>query len=393
MKNDPALIKAFLKERQQQQLYRSVKVSESAQAPIMQIDGKEYLTFCSNDYLGLANHPEIISAFKKAADTYGVGSGAAHLINGHSIEHQKLEESLAEFTGRDKALLFSTGYMANIGVVDALLNRGDHLFADRLNHASLIDAGLLSKAKMQRYAHNDMGAVQKLYTKSGIDISFTNSMIISDGVFSMDGDEAPVNDLANIAKQHQAWLMIDDAHGFGTLGKTGAGLIQQQNLSQNDVPILMATLGKAVGTAGAFVAGSHDLIEYLMQTARTYIYTTAMPPAVAAATSASLKLVQQESWRREKLNELIRLFKRGAKELGIELMASNTAIQPIVLGSTEKAVVISRLLQEKGILVTAIRPPTVPDGTARLRITISANHDEKDINTLLYTLESVFYKN
>lgn len=393
MKNDPALIKAFLKERQQQQLYRSVKVSESAQAPIMQIDGKEYLTFCSNDYLGLANHPEIISAFKKAADTYGVGSGAAHLINGHSIEHQKLEESLAEFTGRDKALLFSTGYMANLGVVDALLNRGDHLFADRLNHASLIDAGLLSKAKMQRYAHNDMGAVQKLYTKSGIDISFTNSMIISDGVFSMDGDEAPVNDLANIAKQHQAWLMIDDAHGFGTLGKTGAGLIQQQNLSQNDVPILMATLGKAVGTAGAFVAGSHDLIEYLMQTARTYIYTTAMPPAVAAATSASLKLVQQESWRREKLNELIRLFKRGAKELGIELMASNTAIQPIVLGSTEKAVVISRLLQEKGILVTAIRPPTVPDGTARLRITISANHDEKDINTLLYTLESVFYKN
>ena len=393
MKNDPALIKAFLKERQQQQLYRSVKVSESAQAPIMQIDGKEYLTFCSNDYLGLANHPEIISAFKKAADTYGVGSGAAHLINGHSIEHQKLEESLAEFTGRDKALLFSTGYMANLGVVDALLNRGDHLFADRLNHASLIDAGLLSKAKMQRYAHNDMDTLQKLYAKSGIDNIFANSMIISDGVFSMDGDEAPVNDLASIAKQHQAWLMIDDAHGFGTLGRTGGGLLQQQNLSQNDVPILMATLGKAIGTAGAFVAGSQDLIEYLMQTARTYIYTTAMPPAIAAATSASLKLVQQESWRREKLNELIRLFKRGAKELGIELMASNTAIQPIVLGSTEKAVVISRLLQEKGILVTAIRPPTVPEGTARLRITISANHEEQDINTLLHALESVFYKN
>jgi 8-amino-7-oxononanoate synthase len=394
MKNDPTLIKAFLKERQQQQLYRSVKVSESAQAPIMQIDGKEYLTFCSNDYLGLANHPEIISAFKKAADTYGVGSGAAHLINGHSIEHQKLEESLAEFTGRDKALLFSTGYMANIGVVDALLNRGDHLFADRLNHASLIDAGLLSKAKMQRYAHNDMGALQKLYTKSGIDNSFTNSMIISDGVFSMDGDEAPINELASIARQqHQAWLMIDDAHGFGTLGRTGAGLIQQQNLSQNDVPILMATLGKAVGTAGAFVAGSQDLIEYLMQTARTYIYTTAMPPSIAAATSASLKLVQQESWRREKLNELIMLFKRGAKELGIELMASNTAIQPIVLGSTEKAVITSRLLQEKGILVTAIRPPTVPEGTARLRITISASHEEQDINTLLHALESVFYKN
>ncbi len=220
MKNDPALIKAFLKEKQQQHLYRSVKVSESAQAPNMQIDGKQYLTFCSNDYLGLANHPDILKAFKSAADKYGVGSGAAHLINGHSIEHQKLEEALSDFTGREKTLLFSTGYMANIGVVDALINRGDHLFADRLNHASLIDAGLLSKAKMQRYRHNDVYALQKLYAKIGTKNSFVNSMILSDGVFSMDGDEAPVNELANIAKQQQAWLMIDDAHGFGTLGKS-----------------------------------------------------------------------------------------------------------------------------------------------------------------------------
>ena len=393
MKNDPALIKAFLKERQQQHLYRSVKVSESAQAPIMQIDGKQYLTFCSNDYLGLANHPDIIQAFKKAADRYGVGSGAAHLINGHSVEHQKLEESLAEFTGREKALLFSTGYMANLGVVDALLNRGDYLFADRLNHASLIDAGLLSKAKMQRYAHNDMDALHKLYAKSEKANTFTNSMILSDGVFSMDGDEAPVNELSSIAKQHQAWLMVDDAHGFGTLGKTGGGLLQQQQLFQDDVPILMATLGKAIGTTGAFVAGSHDLIEFLMQTARTYIYTTAMPPAIAAATSASLRLVQQDNWRREKLNGLVQQFKQGVKQMGIELMPSNTAIQPIKLGSTEKAVEISQILQEKGILATAIRPPTVPEGTARLRITISANHDEQDINTLLYALESVFYKN
>ena len=393
MKNDPALIKAFLKERQQQHLYRSVKVSESAQAPIMQIDGKQYLTFCSNDYLGLANHPDIIHAFKKAADRYGVGSGAAHLISGHSVEHQKLEESLAEFTGREKALLFSTGYMANLGVVDALLNRGDHLFADRLNHASLIDAGLLSKAKMQRYAHNDMDALYKLYAKSDKANTFTNSMILTDGVFSMDGDEAPVNELSSIAMQHQAWLMVDDAHGFGTLGKNGGGLLQQQQLSQDDVPILMATLGKAIGTAGAFVAGSHDLIKYLMQTARTYIYTTAMPPAIAAATSASLRLVQQDNWRREKLIDLIQQFKQGAKQLGITLMPSNTAIQPIQLGSTDKAVETSQILQDKGILATAIRPPTVPDGTARLRITISANHDEQDINTLLNALESVFYKN
>ena len=393
MKNDPALIKAFLKERRQQHLYRSVKVSESAQHPNMKIDGKQYLTFCSNDYLGLANHPDIIQAFKKAADTYGVGSGAAHLINGHSVEHQKLEESLAEFTGREKALLFSTGYMANLGVVDALLNRGDHLFADRLNHASLIDAGLLASAKMKRYAHNDLNVLEKLYATKNQNGKIANSMILTDGVFSMDGDEAPVKELARLAQQHQAWLMVDDAHGFGTLGKNGVGLLEQQQLSQDDVPILMATLGKAIGTAGAFVAGSHDLIEYLTQTARTYIYTTAMPPSIAAASRASLKLVQQESWRRKKLNDLIRQFKQGAKQLGIELMPSNTAIQPILLGSTERAVSISQKLQEKGILVSAIRPPTVPEGTARLRVTFSANHDEQDLSRLLGALESIFYKN
>ncbi len=393
MKNDPALIKAFLKERRQQHLYRSVKVSESAQHPNMKIDGKQYLTFCSNDYLGLANHPDIIQAFKKAADTYGVGSGAAHLINGHSVEHQKLEESLAEFTGREKALLFSTGYMANLGVVDALLNRGDHLFADRLNHASLIDAGLLASAKMKRYAHNDLNVLEKLYATKNQNGKIANSMILTDGVFSMDGDEAPVKELARLAQQHQAWLMVDDAHGFGTLGKNGAGLLEQEQLSQDDVPILMATLGKAIGTAGAFVAGSHDLIEYLTQTARTYIYTTAMPPSIAAASRASLKLVQQESWRRKKLNDLIRQFKQGAKQLGIELMPSNTAIQPILLGSTERAVSISQKLQEKGILVSAIRPPTVPEGTARLRVTFSANHDEQDLSRLLGALESIFYKN
>ncbi len=384
MKNDSKLIKAFLKEKQTHSLYRSVRTSESPQQPHMQINREDLLTFCSNDYLGLANHPDVIKAFKQAADKYGVGSGAAHLINGHSIEHQKLEEELAEFTGRDRALLFSTGYMANLGVVNALMQqRGDRIFADKLNHASLIDAGLLSKAKMQRYAHNDTSALKKLYQKNTAE----NTMILSDSVFSMDGDCAHVKQLANIAKQEQAWLMIDDAHGFGTLGKTGAGVLEQENLTQTDVPILMATLGKGIGTAGAFVAGSNDLIEYLIQTARTYIYTTAMPPAIAAATRASLKLVQQETWRRKKLQSLIQQFKQGANDIGIKLMPSNTAIQPIRVGSTKTAVTLSNRLREKGILLTAIRPPTVAEGTARLRVTFSANHTEADVDLLLTHLQ------
>ena len=385
MKNDPKIIRAFLKEKQQLQLYRKARISESPQHPRMKINGESLLTFCSNDYLGLANHPEILKAFKQAAEKYGVGSGAAHLINGHSIEHQKLEEELAEFTGRDGVLLFSTGYMANLGVVNALMEHRDMIYADRLNHASLVDAGLLSKAKMKRYAHNDIDALKKRYDKNTHD----NTLILSDGVFSMDGDIAPVKQLAEIATQQKAWLMIDDAHGFGALGNTGSGLLEQEKLSQQDVPILMATLGKAIGTAGAFVAGSNDLIEFFIQTARTYTYTTAMPPALAAATRASLKIVNDENERREKLNQNISHFKEGASAIGIELMLSNTAIQPIMIGSTEKTMKISERLLKEGILVTAIRPPTVPDDTARLRVTLSAEHSSDDIDILLETLERV----
>lgn len=385
MRNDPKLIKDFLQNRQQQYLYRKARISQSPQSPKMQIDGKEFLTFCSNDYLGLANHPEIVSAFRDAANIYGVGSGAAHLINGHSIEHQCLEEELAEFTGRERALLFSTGYMANMGVVNALMDRGDTIFADKLNHASLVDAGLVSRAKMKRYGHSDITALNRLYQRN----SAENTIIISDGVFSMDGDTAPVKKLAEVASNERAWLMIDDAHGFGTLGKTGAGLLEQENLSQHDVPILMATLGKGVGTAGAFVAGSEDIIEFLIQTARTYIYTTAMPAAIAAATRVSLKLVQQESWRRDRLTSLIDTFKQYSGQIGLRLLPSSTAIQPILVGSTEKAVQISQKLEEKGILVSAIRPPTVPEGTARLRVTFSANHTEEDIEALTMALEEI----
>lgn len=386
MKNNPAKIKAFLSERKKQSLYRSLKVSQSAQQPVMVIDGKECLNFCSNDYLGLANHPKIVKAFKSAADKYGVGSGASHLINGHSQAHQKLEEALADFTGRNKALLFSNGYMANMGVINAVLDRGDLLFQDRLNHASLIDAGLLSNAKMKRYKHNDIPHLNALYAKAPDD---ANSMIVTDGVFSMDGDEAPIKQLADIANKQNAWLMVDDAHGFGVLGDKGAGLLEQQQLSQHEVPILMATLGKSCGTAGAFVAGSEDLIEYLKQTARTFIYTTAMPSSIAAATLASLKIIEEETWRRAHLVDLITRFKAGAAQLGIQLMPSDTAIQPMLINNTEKALEISKKLEAHNILVMAIRPPTVPEGTARLRFTFSASHSFEQIDLLLEALNTV----
>lgn len=387
MPDDPKFtkIRSELDLRRSRHLYRSTRIADSPQQPQRHIDGKPLLTFCSNDYLGLANHPDVIHAFQQAANTYGVGSGAAHLVNGHSRPHQQLEEALAAFTGRERALLFSTGYMANLGVVNALLTgRNDLVYADRLNHASLVDGALLSGAKLIRYPHNDTTSLGKRLMAQ--DAESPTQLILTDGVFSMDGDVAPLAKLASMARHHDAWLMVDDAHGFGVLGNTGVGLVEAAGLNQDDVPILMGTLGKALGTAGAFVAGSNDLIEYLMQTARTWIYTTAQPPAVAAATLVSLQLVQTESWRRDHLRTLIQQFRSGAAQLGLPLMPSDTAIQPIVVGSSEQALAMSRKLEERGILVTAIRPPTVPLETARLRVTLSAAHTPEDVERLLAAL-------
>ena len=375
-------LRQVLNERHVQHLYRRPRLADSPQQPHMVVDGKLMLTFCSNDYLGLANHPAVIRAFQQAANEYGVGSGAAHLVNGHSRPHQALEEALAVFTGRERALLFSTGYMANLGVANALLERHDTLYQDRLNHASLLDAGLLSGAKMVRYPHNDMAHLQNRLAAQ----TSGQKMILTDGVFSMDGDVAPMRKLADVAAAHDAWLMVDDAHGFGVLGENGAGLLEAEHLNSTDVPILMATLGKALGTAGAFVAGSHDLIEYLIQTARTWIFTTAQPPAVAAATLASLQIVQNEPERRAHLHALIRQFREGAMQLGLPLMDSATAIQPILIGSSAQAVALSRQLEAQGIWVAAIRPPTVPQHTARLRVTLSAAHTVADVERLLAAL-------
>ncbi len=354
-----------------QGLYRSRRI----------IDDKKIVNFCSNDYLGLSKNENVIAAFKKAADDYGVGSGSAHLICGHSKAHHLLEEELAEFAGRERALLFSTGYMANLGAINALVGRGDSVFEDKLNHASLLDGGLSSGATFKRYPHADLSQLEKLLIKAS-----GQKLIVTDGVFSMDGDVAPLRELANLAKKNDALLMVDDAHGFGVLGKTGGGLVEELNLTQNDVPILMGTLGKAFGTFGAFIAGSELLIETLIQSARTYIYTTALPPAIAEATRASLKIVIEETWRREKLQALISQFKSGAAESDLPLMPSDSPIQPLLIGDSFRTTKMSQQLLDVGFLVSAIRPPTVPKNKARLRITFSALHEFDDVSRLLETL-------
>jgi 8-amino-7-oxononanoate synthase len=368
----------------QQGLYRSRRIIESPQGINLEIDGRNVINFCSNDYLGLANHPDVLNAFKTGANRYGVGSGSAHLICGHSAAHHALEEELAAFTGRDRALLFSTGYMANIGVISALLGRGDAVFEDRLNHASLLDGGLLSGARFKRYAHADAADLSANLEKAS-----GNKLIVTDGVFSMDGDFAPLDELAVAAKKQGAWLMVDDAHGLGVIGEYGGGIVEHYGLGQDDVPVLMGTLGKGFGTFGAFVAGSEVLIETLIQKARTYVYTTALPAAVAEATRASLKIVISESWRRDKLKKLSERFRLGAEQLGLQVMASSSAIQPILIGDSQRAVNISNALLDAGFLVSAIRPPTVPQGSARLRVTFSALHEEQHVDRLLDALAKI----
>lgn len=379
-------LKAALDARHQQHLYRHRRVLESATGPQVRVDGREYLLFCSNDYLGLANHPKLVAAMQQAAADFGVGSGASHLVCGHSSIHHQLEERLAEITGRPRALLFSTGYMANLGVINALLGKGDSIFEDRLNHASLLDGGLLSGARFQRFAHNDLDDLQRRLQKHEGE---GRSLIAVDAVFSMDGDMAPLPELAQLATRHNVWLMADDAHGFGVLGAHGAGSAEHFALDTEQLPILMGTLGKAIGSFGAFVAGSEALVETLIQFARPYIYTTALPPAVAAATLAALDLLAEESWRRDLLRDRIAQFRAGAQALGLQLMASDTAIQPLLIGDDARALAVSEALAERGCLVSAIRPPTVPAGTARLRVTLSAAHTEQQVDTLLSALAEV----
>lgn len=370
--------------RKAQGLYRQRLCLESAQGPLITVQGERLLAFCSNDYLGLASDPRLVESASQAMHEAGFGAGASHLVTGHHRFHHQLEEALAEFTGREAALLFSTGYSANLGVLSALCDRGDTLVEDKLNHASLLDGARLSGARLLRFHHND---TESLNTR--LDQAEGLKLVAVDGVFSMDGDLAPLPEQVDACTAGQALLMVDDAHGFGVLGNTGRGTLEHYGLSAHQVPILMGTLGKALGTSGAFIAGSRDLIDMLIQFARPYIYTTAMPPLIAAATLKSLDILTQESWRREHLRNLIHSFRQGALAQGWDLMPSPSPIQPIRVGSAEAALRLSAQLRTRGILVTAIRPPTVPAGASRLRITLTAAHTDAQVDTLLSVLNEL----
>jgi 8-amino-7-oxononanoate synthase len=374
--------------RERDGLLRRARTVDAVQGTHVVIGGRSLLAFCSNDYLGLARHPDVVAALQRAAAGIGVGGTAAHLICGHHREHAALEEELADWTGRERALLFSTGIMANMGVMQALLGDAGTReepavsLQDRLNHASLIDGARLAGAELRRYPHADVdGAARQLALRP-----LAPTLLATDGVFSMDGDIAPLAGLAALCRAQGTPLYVDDAHGLGVIGTDGSGSVLAAGLSQDDAPILMATLGKALGTAGAFVAGSAALIDGLAQFARSYVYTTAMPPALAAATRTAVRLARSETWRRETLVTLIARFRAGASQLGLQLMDSPTPIQPVLVGSAEAAVQAARKLEERGFLVTAIRPPTVPPGKARLRVTLSAIHTEAEVDALLDAL-------
>jgi len=380
--NDPArALHARLQARERAGRYRRRRLREGPPGPWMTVDGRRLLAFASNDYLGLAGDPRLRAAFAQAAERYGVGAGAAHLLGGHTPVHHRLEEALAEHLGQPRALLFSTGYMANLGVIAALVRRGERVLQDRLNHASLLDGARLAGARLQRYRHGDAEDLAARLEAGGA------ALVATDGVFSMDGDLAPLTRIAPLARRHRAWLLVDDAHGLGVVGPAGQGSPAHLGLAPEEVDLHLVTLGKALGAFGAAVAGSEALIETLIQDARSYVYTTAPPPAVAASALAALEIARTEDWRRDKLRALIRRLRQGAEELGLALLPSDTPIQPLLVGDDAAAVALSRHLEAAGIWVPAIRPPTVPEGQARLRITLSAAHEEADVDRLLAALE------
>ena len=371
-----------LRHRKANNLFRTRNKIDAVDKVTVKINGRRLLNFSSNNYLGLANHPNLRQAFIGGAETHGLGAGASQFISGYSRPLNKLEDEIAEFTGRERALLFSSGYLANLGAVCALLGRKDSVYLDRLCHASLIDAALLSKAAFRRYRHADAGELDQWLSKD----RRTGKLVISDSIFSMDGDFAPLADLAKSCARHGALLFVDDAHGMGVMGANGAGSLQHLKLSQDDVPVLVGTFSKAFGLSGAFVAGSHELVEIIIQKGRSAIYSTALMPAIAAAASEALRLIKTESWRREKLFDLVQFFKKESINYDLNLLDSDTPIQPLIIGSSRKANQISAKLYEAGFYVPAVRPPTVPDGTARLRITITTDHTEEHVAALLKSI-------
>lgn len=383
----PAWMLEALDERLEQHLFRSTQVVSSPQTTWMRQGDRRYLSFCSNDYLGLANHPHLKQTLSDAAHQYGVGSGASHLVCGHLDIHEQLEQALSGWLGYERVLLFSTGYMANLAVISALASKQRPVLMDKLNHASLIDGARLSGATFKRYLHNDVDSAQKHL--QSLD---QPGVLATDGIFSMDGDRAPLATLASLAREHEWLLMVDDAHGLGCMGHEGRGAIDLEGLSAQDVPFLMGTFGKAFGVAGAFVACSQDMADYLTQFARPYIYTTAMSPAIAATVLASLELIRSDEGqqRREQLANHIQLLRQRSAAWPYPMMPSDSAIQPMLIGQSDDALHISAALAEAGILCKAIRPPTVPPNTARLRITLSAEHTHGEVVHLCDTLDAIF---
>ena len=367
-------------------LTRRRRVLDSPAGRIARVDGKDVLNFASNDYLGLAGNADIAQALADGALHWGAGSGASHLVSGHLTPHERLETEIAAFTGFERALTFSTGYLANLAVTPTLAGRGDAVFADKLNHASLIDAMQLAKANgadVQRYPHNDVAALERQLAAS----SAARKIIVTDAVFSMDGDLAPLPLIYALAERYDAWLVIDDAHGFGVLGPHGEGSLAHFNLPASPRILLMGTLGKAAGVGGAFVAGSATAIDYLLQKGRSYIFTTAAPPSIACALSKSLNIIRSGDALRANLMARIAQLRDGLA--GKPLLPSPTAIQPLIVGDNEAVVALSKALWERGLWVPAIRPPTVPKGTARLRISVSAAHTADDIDQLLSALKEL----
>lgn len=367
-----------------QGLRRWRRALESPQGARVMVDGCECVAFCSNDYLGLAADPSLAQAAHDGCARYGVGAGASHLILGHSAAHQALETALARFVEKPRALLFSSGYLANIGAVTALVGREDVVFADRLNHASLNDACLLSRAAFRRYPHGDTAALDRMLAATRA----RRRLVVSDAVFSMDGDIAPLASLIDLCERHDAWLLLDDAHGFGVLGRRGRGTPSHLDIASSRI-VYMATLGKAAGVFGAFVAAAPEVVETLVQRARSYIYTTAIPSLLAHAVLRSLELIESDEWRRERLSQLMHALKSGLAGSRWSLMPSDTPIQPLLVGGNQEALEISRQLEQHGVLVPAIRPPTVPRDTARLRISLSAAHGVQDVERLVAALNEM----
>jgi 8-amino-7-oxononanoate synthase len=368
-----------------QGLRRSLRSVSSCQGREIVIDGQKVLNFCSNDYLGLASDPRIVKAAQAVMEQRGFGAGASRLVCGNFDEHDALEQELAAFKQVPAALVFSCGYMANTGIIASLVSRGDAVFSDRLNHASIVDGIVLSRADLCRYPHKDMNALDEMLAKA---TGARRKLIVTDTVFSMDGDIAPLKDIVRLAKQHNAWLMVDEAHAFGVFGPTGAGLVEAMGL-EADVDVQMGTLSKAAGTYGAYCAGSPELKEYLINSARSFVFTTAVPPAVAAASRCALNIMKNEPQRRERVLALAGKMRDGLKALGFDTLESATPIIPVMVRKASQAVEMSQKLLARGIFVSAIRPPTVPAHTARLRVTVTAAHNDEDIAACLEAFEHV----